>query len=154
MRRSEIKVVAHLHGGKLVKGFIDSTHEADIEALFRHEHGVIGSEIPIHAETSSKVVKLKVGSLKALFFVKTFEGSPDYNEVKFFHSNPAVEGLWVQIKFLDGEVTEGVLYNSVRYLLDPGFFLKPPDPLSNNHLVYVLKKSLAEFRVLGVRSKY
>ena len=154
MQKTEIKVVAHLHGGKLVKGFLKSARETDVEALFRHEGSAIGSEIPIHSHISSKVIKLGVDSLKALFFVKSFEGSTEYNEVKFFQSNPAVEGLLVQIKFLDGEITEGVLYNSIRYILDAGFFLKPPDPLSNNQLVYVLKQSLAEFRVLGVRSKY
>ena|SRR5579864_428115 len=154
MQKSEIKVVAHLHGGKLVKGFLKCDHEADVEALFRHEGNSLGSEIPIRSHTSSKLIKLGANSLKAIFFVKTFEGSAEYNEVKFFQSNPAVEGLWVQLRFQDGEVTEGVLYNSIRYIVEAGFFLKPPDPLSNNQLIYVLKKSLAEFRVLGVRSKY
>ena len=154
MHKSEVKVVAHLHGGKLVKGFLKSAKTHDLEALFRHQLGGMESDIPIVSQESSAVVKLGVDSLKALFFVKSFEGSADYNEVKFFQSNPTVEGLWVQIKFQDGEVTEGVLHNSVRYILDAGFFLKPPDPLSNNHLVYVLKKSLADFRVLGVRSSY
>ena len=154
MQKSQVKVVAHLHGGKLVKGFLKSSAGNDLEALFRHRLGTMESEIPIQSHDSSRTTKLGVESLKALFFVRSFEGSADYSEVKFFQSNPAVEGLWVQIKFLDGEVTEGVLHNSVRYLLDAGFFLKPPDPLSNNRLVYVLKKSLAEFRVLGVRSNY
>jgi len=154
MQKSAVKVVAHLHGGKLVKGFLKSAAGDDLEALFRHKLGTMESEIRIHGQESSETIKLGVESLKALFFVKSFEGSADYSEVKFFQSNPAVDGLWVQIKFLDGEVTEGVLHNSVRYLLDAGFFLRPPDPLSNNRLVYVLKKSLAEFRVLGVRSNY
>lgn len=154
MEKSEVKVVAHLHGGKLVKGFLKSAEGSDLEALFRHTLSAMESEIRIQGHDSSETIKLGVESLKALFFVKSFEGSADYSEVKFFHSNPTVEGLWVQIKFRDGEVTEGVLHNSVRYLLDAGFFLKPPDPLSNNQLVYVLKRSLAEFRVLGVRSNY
>ena len=99
MHKSEVKVVAHLHGGKLVKGFLKSAKTHDLEALFRHKLGGMESDIPIVSQESSAVVKLGVDSLKALFFVKSFEGSADYNEVKFFQSNPTVEGLWVQIKF-------------------------------------------------------
>lgn len=154
MHKSEVKVVAHLYGGKLVKGFLEAAPGADIESALRHESGRVCPEIRLYLHTTSKPIKVELDAIKALFFVKSFEGSPDYNEVKFFHSNPTVEGLWVQIKFADGEVTEGVLSNSIRYIVDPGFFLKPPDPLSNNELVYVQKRSLADFRVLGVRSKY
>jgi len=154
IQKSAVKVVAHLRGGKLVKGFFNSAYGEDLDAFFRHKAETLDSEIPIHSQESDKLIKISTDSLKALFFVKSFKGSTEYSEVKFFHSNPTVEGLWIQIKFVDGEVTEGVLHNSVRYILDQGFFLKPPDPLSNNQLVYVLKKSLQDFRVLGVRSTY
>ena len=154
MQKSQLKVVAHVRGGKLVKGILRHLDGEDIEDIVRHDLFKHGPEVPIHACDSSEQVNLGLDSLKALFFVKSFEGSPDYSEVKFFHSNPAVEGLWVQVKFHDGEVIEGILHNSVRHVLDAGFFLKPPDPLSNNKLIYVLKKSLEDFRVLGVRSHY
>jgi hypothetical protein len=35
--------------------------------------------------------------------------------------------------------------------VDPGFFLLPTDPDSNNKLVYVLKSWLVDHRVLGMR---
>jgi len=86
--------------------------------------------------------------------VKSFEGRTDYQEIKFFESHPPVEGLWVRIKYYDGEASEGVVHNSLHHLTSPGFFLKPPDPESNNEYVYVLKSSLTDFRVLGVRSSF
>jgi hypothetical protein len=46
---------------------------------------------------------------------------------------------------------EGIVHNSIRYLIDPGFFLRPTDPGSNNKLVYVMKTWLKDHRVLGMR---
>jgi hypothetical protein len=57
----------------------------------------------------------------------------------------------MRLQFRDGEVMEGIVHNSLRYLVDPGFFLMPTDPESNNKLVYVVKSWLADLRVLGMR---
>jgi hypothetical protein len=46
---------------------------------------------------------------------------------------------------------EGIVYNSICYLVDSGFFLLPTDPDSNNRLVYVRKSWLTDHRVLGLR---
>jgi hypothetical protein len=58
----------------------------------------------------------------------------------------------MRVQFLDGEVIEGIVHNSVRYLVDPGFFLVPTHPGSNNKLIYVSKSQLADHRVLGTRN--
>jgi len=58
----------------------------------------------------------------------------------------------MRVQFLDGEVMEGIVHNSLRYLVDPGFFLLPTDPFGNNKLVYVMKNQLADHRVLGTRN--
>jgi hypothetical protein len=154
MARPRLKVVAHLSNGELLKGYFDSSVERDLESLVRKRMLSFPVEIPIRPAESDKVVPVARDSLKALFFVKTFEGRKDYKEVKFFQSHPPSEGLWVQVAFKDGEITEGVLHNTIHYLVEPGFFLKPPDPQSNNEFVYVVKGFLNEFRVLGVRSSY
>ena len=153
MIENGFKVVAHLIGGTLVKGYLQSSDAPNIEVVLR-EHLKSNQKVRVYAEASGDPQEVPIESLKALFFVKTFEGRSDYKEIKFFQSNPTLEGLWVQLRFEDSEVTEGILQNSLRYLREPGFFLKPPDPYSNNEIVYVLKNSLSEFRVLGVRSKY
>jgi hypothetical protein len=64
---------------------------------------------------------------------------------------PIVHGIWVRVEFLDGEVMEGIVHNTLRFLVDPGFFLIPSDTDSNNRLVYVMKSWLRDHRVLGVR---
>jgi hypothetical protein len=81
----------------------------------------------------------------------SFEGDSDHKELNFHSRAPIVHGIWVRLQFRDGEVMEGIIYNSIRYLVDPGFFLLPTDPDSNNRLVYVRKSWLADYRVLGMR---
>jgi hypothetical protein len=150
--RDDLKVVAHLGDGSLVKGVL-----SDSESFDPLSAGLIGQTLPqvVALEVSGggrRVVDLH--DAKALFFVKTLEGRTDYVEVKFFERNPQIEGLWIKIKFKDGEVTEGIVHNSLPFVANPGFFLRPPDPQSNNRVVYVVKSFLSDFRILGIRSEY
>ncbi len=149
-----MKIVAHLRDGSLLKGYTDAFPDTDLDQLLRHGPYPLPKQITVRTNGARKTVNLALESLKALFFVKSFEGRTDYHEIKFFESHPPVEGLWVRIKYYDGEASEGVVHNSLHHLTSPGFFLKPPDPESNNKYVYVLKASLTDFRVLGVRSSF
>ncbi len=154
MKKPALKVVAHLRGGEILKGFTDSLPNGDVDALLSEDPFSLPAKITLQSLESKKPVSVSIKSLKALFFVKTFEGSKVYKEIKFFHAHPPIEGLWVSVKFDDNEATEGIVHNSLHYLVEPGFFLKPPDPQSNNQAVYVVKESLEEFRVLSVRETY
>lgn len=150
--RENLKVVAHLANGSLIKGYLQEGESFDPLSA-----GLIGTNLPEKVAVGlpsggSEVVDLK--SAKALFFVHKLEGRTDYVEVKFFERNPQIEGLWIKIKFKDTEITEGIVHNSLPFVSDPGFFLRPPDPKSNNRVVYVVKNFLAEFRVLGIRSEF
>lgn len=149
-----MKVVAHLRGGKLVKGFTDASAPSTLEEMLKEDPESLPQNLSVKQKDSEKKIKVSLNSLKALFFVKSFEGSKEYKEIKFFHAHPPIEGLWVRIRFGDGEYTEGVVRNSLKHLVEPGFFLKPPDPHSNNQVVYVVKASVVEFRVLGVRTTF
>jgi hypothetical protein len=151
--REELKVVAHLTDGSLLKGFMRSNDPA-FDPLAA---GALGTALPnsISIELPSGEARaIQLDAVKALFFVKTFEGRTDYTELKFFDRNPQIEGLWVKIRFRDGETTEGIVHNSLPFVKDSGFFLRPPDPESNNRVLYVIKNSLADFRILGIRSEY
>jgi len=141
-----LKVVAHLRGGKLLKGYTDAVPIADLEELLQRESPQVSSPIKIRLADSKRTVSIPMKSLKALFFVKSFEGRKEYKEIKFFETHPPIEGLWVRMQFYDREATEGVVRNSLDLLMSPGFFLKPPDPESNNEILYVVKSSLAEDR--------
>jgi hypothetical protein len=110
--------------------------------------------VSIETAEGGKKQSVPLSGLKALFFVKSFQGNPQYSEIKFFNGEPKIEGLWVHLTFADNEKTEGIVHNSISFLTEPGFLMKPPDPNSNNQAVYVLKESLIHFRVVGVRSNY
>jgi len=150
--REEVKVVAHLADGSLIKGFLQ-----DAESFDPLSAGLIGTGLPEKIvlqipDGKEKIVDVK--SAKAIFFVRTLEGRNDYVELKFFERNPQIEGLWIKIRFKDGEITEGIVHNSLPFVTHPGFFLRPPDLQSNNRVVYAVKSFLTEFRVLGIRSEY
>ena len=150
--RNDLKVVAHLADGSLIKGFLRDTPPIDPLSPSLTANSLptrVGVELPTGGK---KLVELKAA--KALFFVKTLEGRNDYVEIKFFERNPQIAGLWIKIQFRDGEVTEGIVHNSLPFVMDSGFFLRPPDPHSNNRVVYVVKNFLSDFRVLGIRSEY
>jgi hypothetical protein len=154
MAERRLKVVAHLRDGSLVKGYTDALASTELESLLKGDVVGLPPEMTIYAAGSEQTVTFPLESLKALFFVKTFEGQPDYHETKFFEGHPLIEGLWVRVRFQDGETVEGIVRNSLHYIVDPGFLLKPPDPQSNNQILYVVKNSLQEFQVLGVRHTY
>jgi hypothetical protein len=151
---SGLKVVARLRGGKLIKGYVEAFPITDFDELIQKDPWTLPLQMGIRSAESSETLSVPLNTLKALFFVRSFNGSKDYEEVKFFEKNPPIRGLWVQVKFYDNEFIEGVVRNSLHYLVDPGFFLKPPDPKGNNEILYVIKESLAAFHVLGAREEY
>jgi hypothetical protein len=148
--REGSKIVAHLRSGQLIKGYINSPLLPCIEAL-KQQQPSLPDKLFVSDKDSERTVELHLESLKALFFVKSFSGRKDYDEIKFFKDLPHLEGLWVRVKFHDNEQTEGVIHNSLGLLMDRGFFLKPPDPSSNNEIAYVVKAALVQFGVLGVK---
>lgn len=95
---------------------------------------------------------VEVSGLKAIFFVKTFEGTQDYSEFKVFTHQPSGRGVWVRVHFLDGEVMEGIAPNALGTFASRVFSLTPPDPQSNNQTVIVSKSCLKEMQILGLAS--
>ena len=88
---------------------------------------------------------------KAVFFVKTFDGDERHRPLHFHTNAPIIPGLWVRVHFYDDEMIEGIISNSGDFVLADGFFLLPTDPNGNNRLVYVQKKGLKDFHILGIR---
>ena len=150
------RVVARLKDGRVLKGFVDpwANFDARAAADWEDQPGSLPHEFELRHDVSTPGIKVQRESLKALFFVKSFEGNKEYNEVKFFEKNPTIKGLWVRVQFYDHESLEGIVANTVKFVVQPTFFLKPPDPQSNNEILCVVKSSLVDFRVLGVKMDY
>ncbi len=129
------KVVVHYKDGRILKGTT-----ADFLPKRPVFHLLVGG---IH---SKDVKEVFVEELKAIFFVKDFIGDRESNEIKGFGDHPR-SGKRVKAMFNDGELIFG--YTHVLNFDQPGFFLIPVDPNSNNERVFVLFSSLTELEVNG-----
>jgi hypothetical protein len=123
MGASERKVVARYLDGRLVKGY--TFDFGPTQARFH----VFAQPSPVGPSTL-----VLVRDLKALFFVRDFDGDPARREGQ--QPAPGDAGRHVEVRFRDGEVMVGTLEGVSTD--GPGFFLVPADPGSNNLRVYVV----------------
>jgi hypothetical protein len=90
------------------------------------------------------------GEIKLLCFVKEFENVREPLDGGVFQTRPKMEGLWVRMKFRDGEVLDGVLPNNLLQLEPRGYTLTPPEPYANHQRIFVPREALDSIQVLGV----
>ncbi len=88
------------------------------------------------------VHKIPLSSIKAIFFVKDFEGNSKYKAGSDFNEGSPKAGKSVSVKFHDGEVIRGKAINISDE--KDGFFLYPADPLDNNEKVFIVRKNVLE----------
>lgn len=144
------KVVVRF-GDRMVKGYLESPVCNTIEDALNRGPADFPISFRVRPIDSASAEEIGLKDLKAIFYVNTFDGNSQHKNLNFYTRAPIVHGIWMRLQFLDGEVMEGIVHNSIRYLIDPGFFLLPTDPGSNNKLVYVVKSWLADLRILGLR---
>lgn len=120
------KVVARFADGRLLKGTT-----ADFVPA-RNVFHMTSREAP----PGTPPVEVRVSDLKALFFVRDFDGNPDHVEANAFDPTRPPAGRAIRVAFRDGEVLVGTTtgYQVGR----PGFFLVPADPNSNIDRCYVV----------------
>ena len=134
-----IKVIAHYLDGSLLKGYVQDFNPSS--TYFHLLDDITSGTIPTLINTSE---------LKALFFVKTFEGNREYSERKLFNEGDQ-QGRRVEVTFKDGEVLQGSALGYDPNLL--GFFLLPVDHYSNNIRIYVVISNVENLRFLGLANK-
>ena len=131
-----VKIVVRFADGRILKGYSqDFFPNKPVFHLVRNL-----------ARGSANRKEIRMSDLKAIFFVKTFAGNPDYKERKSFLEGDIVQGRKVEVAFVDGEILQGSAlgYNPK----DSGLFLFPSDPKSNNHRVFVVNSAVKNFRYL------
>jgi len=133
------KVIARKVDGQILKGYMETIPD------------LANTDTVTLLSLTEEKVKIPKTQMKALFFVRKFSGNKEYSEVKFFESQPKIDGLWVRLTFYDAELIEGIVANSIQFLIEDGFYLKPPDPNSNNRLMYDVRAAVKEFTDLGVQ---
>ena len=129
--KEHAKVVVHFIDDILAKGYVNNFSAN--RPSFHLYKGITGSSL-------NQPVLLEMKEIKAIFFVKSFEGNKGYFERKEFIEGDRVLGRRVEVTFIDGEVIRG---STVDY--DPlhiGFFLIPVDPNSNNIQIFVVSNAV------------
>ena len=135
-----IKVVAHFIDGSLLKGYVQDFNPSS--PYFHLLDDITPGTIPTLINTAD---------LKALFFVKTFEGNREYSERKSFNEGDQ-QGSRMEVTFKDGEVLQGSALAHDPHC--PGFFLIPVDPYSNNIRIYVVISTVKNLHFLGLANKF
>ena len=126
------KIVVHYQDGRINKGVTsDFFPNKDVFHL-----------LPVNAPPESKPILVSLQELKAVFFVKTFEGNPEYKDKKEWEADKTVVGRKIRVVFKDGEVLVGTThgYQPGR----PGFFIHIADPQSNNERCFVISSATQE----------
>jgi hypothetical protein len=129
------RVVARYTDGRLVKGI---TMDVDPNRPTCHVRSPDGT-----------VAEVRLGDLKALFFVRTFEGDPTHREA--MEPDPgdvrARGTTVVTLRFADGETIVGL---TIRYPpTRPFFYVSPVDPKSNNIRMLVNREAVVSMEASG-----
>lgn len=124
-------VVVHFPGGNVLKGITNN--------FFPNK-----DKFHLAEKGTGEVREILLSGLKAVFFVKGFEGDAAYRE----RSDVERTGLGkkIQVDFNDGEVLVG--YSQGFTPNRPGFFVFPADPESNNDRVFVVTAATKAARFL------
>jgi len=130
------KVVVRFADGRVVKGMT-----ADFLPTKDLFHLNVSTE-----SVGAKPVEISTSDLKALFFVRDFDGDPKHVESNEFDPAQPPAGRKIRVVFKDGEVLVGTTtgYQPGR----PGFFLVPADSDSNVERCYVVTAAAREVKFI------
>ena len=125
------KVIARFLDGRVVRGYTNDFHATKLH-LHLTEDAASGSQF------------VQIAQLKALFFVREFDGDAGRVERKEFDGR--AYGRKVEVTFSDGEVLLGTTmgFKSPQH----PFFVQPADAASNNLRVFVTPTATRQVRFL------
>jgi hypothetical protein len=138
------KIVLRFLDGTILKGYLEEFSEE-------------ATSLTVRAVGMERGSVVDVDDLKAIFFVKTFEGNSRYHEKKSYGIRKP-KGNRTYVKFNDGEDMVGFISGEVPW--DKGFFLSghkgkvkgfyllPTDKASNNNKVFIYTKAVRDVTVV------
>jgi hypothetical protein len=121
------KIVVRYLDGRVVKGYTQHFDPDGSHIHLRRASTATADEVR---------AELRMEDLKAIFFVRTFDGNPRCRARREFIDGDKSYRDKVEVTFGDGEVVRG--YRMDPYPRRSGFFLLPPDPEGNNVMIFVI----------------
>lgn len=100
--------------------------------------------------TGGVLTQVPYEEVKAVCFVRDFNLEESLPDRRTFSSRPKNFGLWVRMRFRDGEVMDGLFPNNLLQWETQGYTFVPPNPSSNNQKVFVPRLAVTEVQVLAV----
>lgn len=138
------KVVMRFADGKVLKGFLDEFSQESSKVWFEE----LGQK---------QINSVPVQDLKAIFFVRSFEGDSGHKEKKKYGISQN-RGRKIFLKFNDGETMVGFIQGDVPwdkgfFLSKPhdkktGFFVVPADEESNNVKAFIIRSSVKDITAI------
>jgi len=130
------KIVVRYQDGRILKG--TSADFMPNKDLFHI--------VPLDAPPGKKPQEIHARELKAVFFVKEYDGNAQYKERTEFSPDRHAAGRKIKVVFKDEELLVGTTqgYQPGR----PGFFVFPADTQSNNERCYVVSAAAKEVSFL------
>ena len=124
------KVIVRFKDGMIMKGNTSDFFPNKIRFHFNRLDG--------------KIEEINIETLKAVFFVKNFEGNKEYQEK--YEDTIHAAGRKIEVEFTDGESISGYAlgYSPDRH----GFFITPADVSSNNDRIFVVKSATQNIKFL------
>lgn len=104
-----------------------------------------------HISDNGATWEIDVTELKALFFVRDFDGNSAYNERKGFFARQNY-GKKCMVEFKDSEVIFGYTLSYTSQGL--GFFLFPGDPQGNNEKVFVVHAATVSVKLTALAGSF
>jgi hypothetical protein len=136
------KVILRFLDGRMVRGYV-------------RDFALVDDFIFIEDE-STNAQKVKLKDLKAIFFVRKFEGDKKHRERKsFVGTSPTSKRVF--LRFKDGESMTGLIAGDLPwekgFFLESqkgkGFFLIPTDDASNNRKIFVVTSAVQDVTMIG-----
>ncbi len=138
------RVVLRFKDGSVVKGSLRDFSETK-------------RELSIEEHPTGRILTVSVDLLKAVFFVKSFDGDPSYREIKRYGISKE-KGRKVYVRFKDKESLLGYLDGELPWRKgfflsgtdgeSTGFFLIPVDEGCNNTKVFVVGSAVDDIAVI------
>ena len=110
-------------------------------------------------DPGGRIVEIELSKVRYVAYVRDFNLQDSENPGAVaaqdsFLARPRTEGLWLRMKFKDGEVLEGLAALDVSLLddarADAGVYVIPPDVRSNTQRIFVPRTALSGLQVVGV----
>jgi hypothetical protein len=130
------------------KVLISRFDKAPVEGFVQLPEGLTPDGLEVLSPAGS-LSRLPVGEIRAICFIREFEGTETWRKQRTFLSRPKAPGLWVRLKFRDGETLEGTMPNNLLNEAS-GFAIVPPDPTFQNQRMFVPREAVSAVEVLGV----